>query len=160
MDMNLPVIAGTISTIMFGISTLPMLTKAFQTKDLRSYSLGHILLANGGNVVHSVYVFDLPPGPIWILHTFYLVTTGLMLVWYLRYERRPSLPTRLAFHLFAIAWSAIPLTWDFRRTSRHTSATQPTLNRNTPPTYPIRGMRLGARNPRLSVDSADGQPSH
>lgn len=95
MDMNLPVIAGTISTIMFGFSTLPMLTKAFQTKDLRSYSLGHILLANGGNVVHSVYVFDLPPGPIWMLHSFYLVTTGLMLVWYLRYEWRPGARARL-----------------------------------------------------------------
>ena len=69
-----------------------MLRKAFQTKDLGSYSLGNILLANTGNVVHSIYVFDLPPGPIWLLHSFYLVTTGLMLLWYLRYEWRPSSP--------------------------------------------------------------------
>jgi len=95
MDMNLPVIAGVISTTIFALSTLPMLLKAFQTKDLRSYSLGNILLSNVGNVVHSIYVFNLPPGPIWLLHAFYLVTTGLMLVWYLRYEWRPGTQRRL-----------------------------------------------------------------
>jgi uncharacterized protein with PQ loop repeat len=88
METNLPVIAGTISTTIFVLSTLPMLLKAFQTKDLTSYSLGNILLANVGNVVHSVYVFSLPLGPIWLLHSFYLVTTGLMLYWYLRYAWR------------------------------------------------------------------------
>jgi uncharacterized protein with PQ loop repeat len=87
-ETDLPVIAGTISTTIFVLSTLPMLLKAFQTKDLRSYSLGNILLANVGNVVHSVYVFSLPLGPIWLLHSFYLVTTGLMLFWYLRYAWR------------------------------------------------------------------------
>jgi uncharacterized protein with PQ loop repeat len=86
MDMNLPVIAGAISTTIFAFSTLPMLLKAFQTKDLKSYSLGNILLSNVGNVVHSVYVFSLPAGPIWLLHAFYLVTTALMLFWYLRYQ--------------------------------------------------------------------------
>ena len=88
MDINFPVIAGSMSTLIFALSTLPMLVKAVQTKDLRSYSLGNILLANVGNVVHSLYVYSLPAGPIWLLHTFYLVTTGLMLVWYLRYEWR------------------------------------------------------------------------
>jgi uncharacterized protein with PQ loop repeat len=90
MDTNLPVIAGAISTTIFALSTLPMLLKAFQTKDLKSYSLGNILLSNLGNVIHSIYVFDLPAGPIWLLHVFYLVTTALMLVWYLRYEWRPN----------------------------------------------------------------------
>jgi uncharacterized protein with PQ loop repeat len=89
MDINLPVIAGTISTTIFVLSMLPMLRKAFQTKDLRSYSLGNILLANVGNVIHSVYVFHLPAGPIWLLHSFYLLTMALMLVWYLRYHWRP-----------------------------------------------------------------------
>ena len=88
MDMNLPVIAGVISTTIFALSTLPMLLKAFQTKDLRSYSLGNILLSNVGNVVHSIYVFHLPAGPVWVLHSFYLVSTGLMLLWYLRYAPR------------------------------------------------------------------------
>jgi uncharacterized protein with PQ loop repeat len=90
MDTNFPVIAGSISTTLFALSTLPMLVKAVQTKDLKSYSLGNILLSNVGNVVHALYVFSLPAGPIWLLHTFYLITTALMLVWYLRYEWRPS----------------------------------------------------------------------
>ena len=94
MEMSLPVIAGTISTIIFAMSTLPMLVKAFRTKDLKSYSLGNILLANLGNIIHSVYVFSLPPGPIWLLHTFYLITTGLMLIWYLRHEKQPDLLKR------------------------------------------------------------------
>jgi len=67
-----------------------MLMKALRTKNLKSYSLGNILLSNLGNLIHSVYVFSLPAGPIWLLHIFYLVTTGLMLVWYLRYEGRPE----------------------------------------------------------------------
>jgi uncharacterized protein with PQ loop repeat len=89
-ETNLPVIAGAISTTIFALSMLPMLFKAFRTKNLRSYSLGYMLLTNAGNVVHSVYVFSLPAGPIWLLHSFYLVTTGLMLVWYLRYEWQPA----------------------------------------------------------------------
>jgi uncharacterized protein with PQ loop repeat len=90
MEMNLPVIAGVISSTIFTISTLPMLWKAFRTKDLKSYSLSNILLSNVGNIIHSIYIFHLPMGPIWLLHSFYLVTTGLMLVWYLRYERQSN----------------------------------------------------------------------
>jgi uncharacterized protein with PQ loop repeat len=90
MDMN-PSHSGAISTTIFALSTLPMLLKAYRTKDLRSYSLGNILLANVGNVIHSVYVFNLPFGPIWLLHAFYLFTTALMLVWYLCYEWRPGI---------------------------------------------------------------------
>lgn len=90
MTINLPVIAGTISTIIFAGSMLPMVIKAFRTRDMRSYSLGNILLSNIGNVVHSVYVFSLPPGPIWLLHAFYLVSAGLMLFGYLRFGRRCS----------------------------------------------------------------------
>jgi hypothetical protein len=40
--------------------------------------------------VHSIYVFSLPAGPIWALHSFYLTTSWLMLIWWLRY--RPRLP--------------------------------------------------------------------
>lgn len=90
MDMSLPVIAGSISTAIFALSMLPMLLKAAHTKDLSSYSMGNIVLSNVGNAIHSVYVFDLPAGPVWLLHSFYLVTTGLMLVWYLRYARARS----------------------------------------------------------------------
>jgi hypothetical protein len=94
MSLSLPVIAGIISTGMFLVSTLPMLSKAFRTRDLHSYSLGNILIANGGNAVHSIYVFSLPLGPIWLLHSFHLVTTGMMLAWYLRYEILPRRQSR------------------------------------------------------------------
>ena len=63
--------------------------------DLGSYSLGNILLSNLGNLIQSIYVFHLPAGPIWALHSFYLVTTALMLVWYLRYTESPILRRRL-----------------------------------------------------------------
>ena len=87
MNTLIPVIAGTVSSAIFAASTLPMLIKAFRTKDLRSYSLPNISLSNVGNLIHSVYVYSLPPGPIWILHTFYLLTTAVMLLWYVRFER-------------------------------------------------------------------------
>jgi uncharacterized protein with PQ loop repeat len=86
MDTTVPVLAGTVSTIVFVLSVLPMLNKAARTRELSSYSLGNIVLANVGNAVHSVYVFALPPGPIWVLHTFYLVSSALMLYWCLRYR--------------------------------------------------------------------------
>ena len=89
MDRTFPVLAGAVSSVIFACSTLPMLVKAARTKDLSSYSLGNILLSNLGNVVHSVYVFHLPAGPIWVLHTFYLLSTALMLIWYLRYTESP-----------------------------------------------------------------------
>ena len=92
--MSLPVVAGAISTMIFALSALPMLVKAAHTKDLRSYSLGNILLSNVGNVIQTIYVFHLPMGPIWVLHTFYLVSTALMLFWYVRYASHyTELPT-------------------------------------------------------------------
>jgi uncharacterized protein with PQ loop repeat len=83
--MDLHVAAGVVSTVIFALSMMPMMVKAARTKNLESYSLGHIVLTNAGNAVHSVYVFSLPVGPIWALHGFYLVTAGTMLVWCLRY---------------------------------------------------------------------------
>jgi len=88
MDIGLPVMAGTISTVIFAGSMLPMLVKAARTRDLSSYSLSNIVLTNVGNIIHSAYVFHLPAGPVWALHTFYLATMGLMLVWYMRYQRQ------------------------------------------------------------------------
>jgi uncharacterized protein with PQ loop repeat len=95
MDEMIPVLAGAVSTVIFAGSTLPMLVKAARTKDLSSYSLGNIMLSNLGNVIHSIYVFHLPAGPMWVLHTFYLLSTALMLVWYLRYTQSPILRRRL-----------------------------------------------------------------
>jgi hypothetical protein len=87
---DFPTVAGVASTVVFAASTLPMLIKARRSRDLTSYSLGNIALANVGNVIHSAYVFSLPPGPIWLLHSFYLGSSGLMLGWYLRYAVRRS----------------------------------------------------------------------
>src|SRR5512134_1064298 len=89
MRINLPMIAGFISTALFALGTLPMLIKAFRTKNLASYSLGNILMSNVGNLIYAIYVFHLPPGPIWFLHGYNLVSTGLMLFWYLKYEGLP-----------------------------------------------------------------------
>ena len=82
------VVAGTISTTLFVISYLPMLLKAFRTRDLRSYSAGNLVVANIGNVVHSLYVFTLPAGPLWLLHSFYVLSSALMLFWWWRYRSR------------------------------------------------------------------------
>lgn len=92
MSGTLPIVAGMVSTAIFAGSVLPMLLKAAHTHDLSSYSLGNIALANIGNAVHSVYVVHLPPGPIWLLHLFYVISSALMLYWCLRYRRRPSVP--------------------------------------------------------------------
>lgn len=86
MEIDLMVLAGGVSTIIFAGSVMPMIVKAVQTRDLASYSLGSLLLSNVGNLVHSVYIYSLPAGPIWALHAFYLVTTGFMLAMYLRHE--------------------------------------------------------------------------
>ncbi len=90
METNLATIAGFISTGLFAVGTLPMLVKAFRTRDLASYSLGNILLSNVGNLIYSIYVFHLPAGPVWFLQSYNLVTTGLMLVLYLKYEGLPD----------------------------------------------------------------------
>jgi uncharacterized protein with PQ loop repeat len=83
---DVALLAGTISTVLFASSTLPMMVKAIRTRDLASYSLANLVLANIGNAVYCIYVVHLPVGPIWALHGFYVVTTGLMLLWCLRYR--------------------------------------------------------------------------
>jgi hypothetical protein len=90
--LDVPTVAGIASTVIFAGGTLPMLVKARRSRNLASYSLGNIALANVGNVVHSAYVFSLPPGPIWLLHSFYLVSSGLMLGWYVRYASASITP--------------------------------------------------------------------
>lgn len=83
----LQVLAGFACTIMFMTSNLPMLLKAYRTKNLKSYSLGHIALSNLGNLIYWLYIAGLQFGPIWILQAFFTISTGLMLFWYLRYEK-------------------------------------------------------------------------
>ncbi|MBM7831895.1 uncharacterized protein with PQ loop repeat [Agromyces cerinus] len=85
--MDIPLLAGTISTVVFAVSNLPMLRKALRTRDVSSYSLPSMIMINAANVLYSLYVFTLPFGPIWGLHTFYLVSCGIMLVLCLRARR-------------------------------------------------------------------------
>jgi len=92
MDSSVPVAAGSVATIVFAMSMLPMLGKAARTRDLASYSRSNLVLANVGNAFYSLYVFHLPPGPIWLLHTFYAVTSALMLLWSVRYGRPTATP--------------------------------------------------------------------
>ena len=87
---SIPTLAGTLATLVFALSTLPMLGKALRSRDLSSYSTGNLVLANVGNGLYSVYVFHLPPGPIWFLHGFYLLTSGLMLFWSRRFTVRAA----------------------------------------------------------------------
>ncbi|MFL6046629.1 MAG: PQ-loop domain-containing transporter [Propionibacteriaceae bacterium] len=67
---SVAMIAGSISTALFVVSALPMLYKAARTKELGSYSLGYLALANVGNGFYAIYVFSMPVGPIWALHSF------------------------------------------------------------------------------------------
>ena len=85
--MDIPIVAGTVSTVAFAISNLPMLRKALRTRDVSSYSLSSLVMINGANLVYSLYVFTLPFGPIWALHTFYVVSCAVMLVLCLRQRR-------------------------------------------------------------------------
>ena len=69
-------------------------------------------MINAANVVYSLYVFSLPLGPIWALHTFYLVSCAIMLVLCLvqrRAARRIEASRRV---------SAIPVTEGQERVTR------------------------------------------
>ncbi len=89
MSIDVSVVAGSVATAVFAVSTVPMLVKAHRTKDVGSYSLGNIALGNIGNAFYTVYVLHLPAGPIWALHGFHTVSTAVMLFWYLRYVLVP-----------------------------------------------------------------------
>ncbi|NJC97630.1 MAG: hypothetical protein C3F07_18805 [Anaerolineales bacterium] len=86
-NQSLPILAGFASSMIFISSNLPMLFKAFKTKDMSSYSLGYLILSNLGNTVYWLYVISLPIGPVWFLQAFFSTASALMLFCYLRYER-------------------------------------------------------------------------
>lgn len=91
MTPSLALVAGLVAGGLFVSSHVPMLFKAFRTRDLRSYSLTNLVLTNLGNGVYWLYVVTLPFGPLWLLHGFYTLVTLLMLVGYLRYApRKPA----------------------------------------------------------------------
>lgn len=86
------VVAGSVATTIFIASYLPMLTKAARSKDLRSYSGPSLALANAGNIIQTIYVLSLPPGPLWLLQGFYLLATALMLYWWWAHQDRAPGP--------------------------------------------------------------------
>jgi uncharacterized protein with PQ loop repeat len=83
---HLSMLAGVMSASIFTLSHIPMLVRAYRTRDLRSYSPANLALSNIGNAIHWLYIVNLPFGPIWFLHSFYTLVAGLMLFWYLRYR--------------------------------------------------------------------------
>ncbi len=93
--MDVPLIAGTIATVAFAVSNLPMLRKALRTRDVSSYSLPSMIIINVANAVYSLYVFTLPFGPIWGLHTFYVISCAIMLLLCLRQRQAPASQDRV-----------------------------------------------------------------
>ena len=88
MDVHtLQLFAGSFACGIFIFSNLPMLLKAFRTRDLKSYSLGQILLGNLGNCLYWIYLVSLPFGPIWLINGFFTLSSLLLLLGYLVYER-------------------------------------------------------------------------
>jgi len=87
---QISLIAGMLSTSLFISSAIPMVLKAYRTRDMQSYSKLNIPLANVGNLIYWLYVISLPPGPVWLLHAFYTITSGMMLflLWQGRSRRR------------------------------------------------------------------------
>jgi hypothetical protein len=84
---QIQMVAGSVAGFIFAAASWNMLIKAWRTKDLRSYSLGQIVLNNVGNVFYWVYVISLPIGPIYFMHAFFTLASLLMLIWYFIYGR-------------------------------------------------------------------------
>lgn len=84
-------LAGSLSSGLFILSNVPMLVKALTTRDMRSYSLAQIAIANLGNLLYWLYVAGLPLGPIWFLHGFNSAVAVVMFACYLRYEAQAGL---------------------------------------------------------------------
>jgi hypothetical protein len=80
---QLQLLAGSLSSLIFVSSTFPMLWKVMKTRDVKSYSLGQILLRNLGNLVYWVYVVSLPVGPAWYLQGFFTLSGLVLLACYL-----------------------------------------------------------------------------
>jgi hypothetical protein len=83
---QIQMLAGYASTMLFTSSKIPMLMKVVRTRDMHSYSLGHLSLSNLGNLIYWLYVVSLPPGPIWFLQAFFTAADVLMLLSFVRHE--------------------------------------------------------------------------
>ena len=63
-----------------------MLWKVYRARNVRSFSWLNVLMVNIGNLLYWFYVINLPFGPIWMLHTFYTVASGILLILYVRFH--------------------------------------------------------------------------
>ena len=102
------IMAGMTSSLIFVSGNLPMLVKAFRTKDLHSYSLLQLILGNVGNTVYWLYVRSLPVGPIWYLQGFFSISSGLMLLFYLRYELKWFPLNQKSLPAFSLTYYSVP----------------------------------------------------
>jgi len=94
---SIQLLAGFASTAIFASSKVPMLAKALRTRDLHSYSLGHIGLSTTGNMINWLYVISLPLGPVWLLQGLFTIADLLMLVCYIVFEHRDTLSNIFRF---------------------------------------------------------------
>jgi hypothetical protein len=85
---SLSMLAGFASSTIFISSNLPMLFKAFKTRDLSSYSPWHLALGTLGNSIYWLYVISLPLGPVWFLQAFFTIASASMLFCYLHFEKK------------------------------------------------------------------------
>jgi uncharacterized protein with PQ loop repeat len=156
MSATLPVLAGITSTVVFAFSTVPMLVKAGRTKDMSSYSLGNIVLVNVGNVVHSVYVFHLPVGPIWALHVFYLVSSAVQLTWYLRYlPRTRAGPSNVALRRVRVGTSGYSPTNSVRALSTTQRRKDPVTGSASPSPHRRQACRRAVRRGEDQAGTGD-----
>jgi len=82
-------IAGSVAGFIFAMGSVNMVVKAWQTKDLSSYSPGQMILNNVGNLFYWLYINSLPFGPVYFMHGFFTIVSLLMLVWYFLYQPAP-----------------------------------------------------------------------
>lgn len=92
---QIQVIAGSLAGFIFAAGSINMLLKSWQTKDLSSYSFGQMILNNVGNLIYWLYVISLPVGPIWLMHSFFTISSLIMLAWYIIYRTSPEPVARI-----------------------------------------------------------------
>lgn len=102
---QIQVIAGSLSGFIFAAGSINMLIKAWQTKDLSSYSLGQIVMNNVGNLIYWLYVISLPFGPIWLMHGFFTFTSLIMMIWCIIYRSAPKTAIRITMEVQRVTFS-------------------------------------------------------
>ena len=108
---SIQVMAGFASTAIFASSKVPMLAKALRTRDLSSYSIGHIGMSVSGNLIYWLYVLGLPLGPIWVLQAFFTVADILMLACYICFELRNRAPSPKRVEKVESTTGSLPGRW-------------------------------------------------